>query len=281
MKKIVIPLVIIFGILICTVRIHAQSAQVSPVSNLQGNNASVVNDNFQYVQNGINGLLSLLGQYFTGGILNTANGGTGINSSNYPTGTLLVTSNTGIWSGLQAGTTGDALISQGPGVVPSYTALSFPIPKNLISIWTDTTGATQVNSGTTTHFFVIDSNTDWAGKDITIIANIEYRSNTSFAGLLPSVINTSNTALSNMSFSGSATSINRLNFIMQSLTLPTNNYTVLNTSTTTGANPESYSIGIGTNNLGNLCLVAVNSHQNSGSTDTVFTQLAGTILRTP
>lgn len=98
MKKIILFSAIILGILFCTVRIHAQSAQVSPVANLSGSNASVINDNEQILQTGINGIVGLFSQYFSNGILNASAGGTGQNSSNWTIGDLIYMSNTGIWN---------------------------------------------------------------------------------------------------------------------------------------------------------------------------------------
>ena len=90
--------------LFCTVRLPAQTAggtsQVSPVANLSGSNSSVVNNNFQYLQNGVNAALYLIQQYFPGGILQGNMGGTGLNSTNVTSGDTLVASN-GIWVGIQ------------------------------------------------------------------------------------------------------------------------------------------------------------------------------------
>lgn len=98
MKKLLLPLFIILGLLFCTVRIHAQTAQVSPVSNLSGSNSSVINNNEQILQVGINGIIGLFGQYFSNGILNTSSGGTGQNSSTWTSGDTVYLSSTGIWS---------------------------------------------------------------------------------------------------------------------------------------------------------------------------------------
>lgn len=95
MKKLILPIILIF--LFCTVRIHAQNTQVSPVAGLNQQNTSVVNNNFQIAQTGINGIFNLFSQYFTGGILNTASGGTGQNSSNWTAGDLIYMSGTGKW----------------------------------------------------------------------------------------------------------------------------------------------------------------------------------------
>lgn len=279
MIKIIIPIIFIF--LFMTVRLPAQNAQVSPVAALNQQTTSVVNNNFQTIQTGINGVFGLFASYFTNGFLNTANGGTGVNSGNWSTGSLVAISPTGKWTSIAAGTTGDTLVSQGPGIVPAYTTLVVPTPKTLISTWSDTTGATQANSGTTTHFFVIDSGTDWAGKNITIIASTEYRGDASFASSVPNIINTSATALSAMSFTAASAS-GAVNFIIWTLTLPTNSFTLLKSNTFGGGEGNrTHGIGIGTDASGHLCLVASNNHVANGATDTVFTQMAGTILRTP
>lgn len=92
MKKILLSIGCVAIILLCTVRIHAQTAQVSPVSNLQGNNAQVVNDNMQYLQNGVNSLVNLYSQlnsYFNNGVLSVANGGTGTSTPATAHGILL------------------------------------------------------------------------------------------------------------------------------------------------------------------------------------------------
>lgn len=118
MKKLIIPVILIF--LFCTVRIHAQNAQINPVAGLNQQNTSVVNNNFQYVQTGINGIFGLLSQYFTGGILNTINGGTGQNSINWTAGDLVYMSATGVWNHASASTFG-----------PVYTSGSYLVGQNL------------------------------------------------------------------------------------------------------------------------------------------------------
>lgn len=90
-------ILIVITVLFCTVRIHAQNAQVSPVSNLSGSNSSVINNNEQILQTGINGILGLFSQYFSGGILNTSAGGTGKNSSNWPINDIVYMSALGTW----------------------------------------------------------------------------------------------------------------------------------------------------------------------------------------
>ena len=91
---------VVLGILFCTVRLPAQTAggtsQVSPVANLSGSNSSVVNNNFQYLQNGLNGALYLIQSYFPGGILQTNMGGTGNNFSTTTSGDTLVFVNQGV-----------------------------------------------------------------------------------------------------------------------------------------------------------------------------------------
>lgn len=94
MKKLILPSIVILGILFCTVKVPAQ---VSPVSNLDQKNTSVVNTNMSYLQGGINSLSGLLSQYFTGGILKTSAGGTGVNSSAWASGDTVVMTGLGIW----------------------------------------------------------------------------------------------------------------------------------------------------------------------------------------
>ena len=75
--------IIIF--LFCTVRIPAQTAQISPLDNVSDpKNVSVLNNNMQLLQNSLNSSLGQLSSfqttingYFSNGILSVAHGGTG------------------------------------------------------------------------------------------------------------------------------------------------------------------------------------------------------------
>lgn len=96
MKKLLILGISIF--LFMTVRLPAQNAQVTSVPNLNEQNTSVVNNNFQTIQTGINGVFGLFSQYFTGGILNTTAGGTGKDSHAWASGDVVYMSNAGVWS---------------------------------------------------------------------------------------------------------------------------------------------------------------------------------------
>jgi len=82
------------------------TSQVSTVASLDSNNTSVVNNNMNILQQGINSLTSQLttlsatiNGYFTGGILNVANGGTGSSTGVYwvPNNIQVFTS-TGTWT---------------------------------------------------------------------------------------------------------------------------------------------------------------------------------------
>ncbi len=115
--------VLVLGFLFCTVRLNAQTAQVSPVSNLQGNNASIVNNNEQILQAGVNGLLYFLGQYFSNGILNTANGGTGQNSSAWASGDTVIMANKGTWGYVAPGTSGQFFETQGVNQPPIWATI--------------------------------------------------------------------------------------------------------------------------------------------------------------
>ena len=82
--KFIIPILILF--LFLTARIPAQ---VSPVANLNQQNSPVVNNNFNYLQNSINGVQYLIQSYFPGGLVQTSNGGTGANLSTATAGYLI------------------------------------------------------------------------------------------------------------------------------------------------------------------------------------------------
>lgn len=110
MRKIIIPIILLF--LFMTVRLPAQNTQVSPVAGLNQQNTSVVNNNLQILQTGINGVFGLFSQYFTGGLLNTANGGTGANLSQAASGdTLLMVQNGVVGVGPSVGTHGNQLFT--------------------------------------------------------------------------------------------------------------------------------------------------------------------------
>lgn len=73
--------------------VYAGTTQISPVSN--GNQTVVMNDNFDSLQVGLNGLqgqytaLAPVGGYFTNGVLGTANGGTGSDGTGASASTYL------------------------------------------------------------------------------------------------------------------------------------------------------------------------------------------------
>ena len=123
MKRLLFPLFIIAVLLFCTVRLPAQTAQVSPVSNLQGSNSSVMNSNMQILQSGINGLLYQLSQYFPGGILQGNMGGTGLNSTTVVSGDTLVSSN-GIWIA-STGLHGYQIFTSSGTFTPPYNGVVF------------------------------------------------------------------------------------------------------------------------------------------------------------
>lgn len=102
-RKRIIFLIALFIAILLVPRAHTQSAQVSPVANLIDNqNVSVLNNNLQFLQGGMNSLFNSFSQYFTGGILNPANGGTGQDSSNWPPGDYAYMSSRGHWGHIPA-----------------------------------------------------------------------------------------------------------------------------------------------------------------------------------
>src|ERR1039457_2166752 len=150
MRKFLLPLVILL-FLFMTVRIPAQNAQVSPVAGLNQQNTSVVNNNLQILQTGINGVLNQLGTvqgYFTGGILGTANGGTGKNFSAVSANAIPYFSATGVMGNIGIGTTGYYLAAGSPPyytppiVAPTYFANQNIVTgsRNLTSIYHNTSG---------------------------------------------------------------------------------------------------------------------------------------------
>lgn len=146
------------------------------------------------------------------------------------------------------------------------------IPKTLIGTWSDTTGASVSNTGqATNNSTVIDSGTDWAGKIVTVIATLEARTDTSFTAVYPVIKNTSTTALSAMQFNSGT-----LGFVIYTLTLATNSFTVLFGN---GLSGTTQGVGIGTNSSGNLILGSAVS--SSAGANVSYTKLAGTILRAP
>lgn len=172
------------------------------------------------------------------------------------------------------GTNGQYLQTQGTSSNPQWA--TFPtIPRTIIGTYSDTVGAVKVNNTIVTNFIVIDSGTDWAGKNIMIIASVEYRGDTSFTATFPNIINTSATALSGMNFSSGEG-----NFVILALTLPTNNYTLITTHAV-GVSGSFVGIAIGTNGSGNLCLVSYNKDVSNTSNAVVYTLISGTILRNP
>lgn len=68
---------IITGFLLLAFMTVRLPAQTSPVSSLNSQNTSVMNDNINYLQNSFNGVMGLFQSYFTNGVLNIAHGGTG------------------------------------------------------------------------------------------------------------------------------------------------------------------------------------------------------------
>lgn len=236
---------------------------------------AILNNQLRQQQNAIN----TVGAYFnSNGYLSPANGGTGTNISAFPNGSLLIfdAGNVGIGT-INPGISGQYLQSQGAGVYPIFSSIpTYSVPKTLISTWSDNIGASCSNNTTNSNAVIIDSSTDWANKNITLIANIEWEGTDSFSSGFPNIINTSAIALSGMNFGTSSQYGNR--FIMLSLTLPTNSFTQLTSLTST---LKTAGIAIGTNNSGNLTLVSTCVSGAGGGSFNVFSQLSGTILRTP
>lgn len=75
-------------------------ADIEPVDTLDISTAPVVNENFRTLNSNVNAArlsAETLNAYFTGGILQTAYGGTGVNSSNWTSGDVVYMSSTGVW----------------------------------------------------------------------------------------------------------------------------------------------------------------------------------------
>lgn len=157
MKKYLFLLVIFFGFLFCTVRLPAQTTggtpQVSPVANLSGSNSSVVNNNFQQLQNGMNGILYSIEQYFPGGIVQTKNGGTGVNLSTSTTGDTLVMTSSGTVGVVANGTSGYYLQSQGYASPPIWSNI---VTSNVLFQWNG----------------VVDAQDDYVGTHLTAASNV-------------------------------------------------------------------------------------------------------------
>lgn len=109
MKKL---LLIILSLLIVGV-VYASNGQVTPVADLNSQNTSVVNNNFQGVQTGLNGIFGLFSAYFTNGFLNTNSGGTGVSSVNWSANSLVYMPSKGVWGNIGIGTTGQVLTVAG------------------------------------------------------------------------------------------------------------------------------------------------------------------------
>ncbi len=136
MRTLILSIIILF-ILFCTVPVPAQ---VSPVSNLDQKNTSIINNNMQVLQTGINALqtsinsIAITTGYFISGILGSANGGTGANLSACIQGSTPYYSTLGVLSCLSPGTNGQVYTTQGASANPHYTTLSSPIGYSLVSI---------------------------------------------------------------------------------------------------------------------------------------------------
>ena len=115
-------------------------------------------------------------------------------------------------------------------------------PLILIGVWSDRTGSYSSCGTSNTGSYpsdtvIIDSRTDWAGKQITFIGSGETEASASWASGLP--------------FSSAGTGV-------YTFTLPTNSYTVIQTSGPIFGNFNGTgSVGLGTNSLGNLTLYSI------------------------
>lgn len=274
-KKInIITVILIVLCLNAFAQTNNNTAEVLPNLDNNPTNTSAVNDQLRQLQsriNAIEGGIDINSE--TSGILDTDRGGTGQDFSVAAQYSIPYFSDTGVMGNIGIGTTGYLLTATAGG--PAYQPPP-PTPKILIGTWPDTSGAVYTNTGVEVdNYVVIDSSTDWAGKTVTLIISADVNSAASFNGTIPSVVSTSSTALTGMAF---RTSGPTTRFIIRSITLPTNGYTTLVNITGIGI---TNAVGIGTNSLGQLCVVSVaNQGSNSGGGNfTSYSQIAGTILK--
>lgn len=167
MKKIIFQIIILCTLM--TGILYAQNAQVSPVAGLNQQNTSVVNNNFQNVQAGVNGIFGLLSQYFTAGVLNTTAGGTGQNSSNWQTGDVIAMSSVGRWANIGVGTTSPSqfLETQGAGALPIWAT---PVSPKII-YFNQIDLETHVATSDQTVTRIIDASGDWASKSFMFVGD--------------------------------------------------------------------------------------------------------------
>lgn len=118
MKKLILLI-----LLLLSTSIYADNGQVSPVSNLDGSNTSVVNNNMGILQTGLNNLYTTyttISGYFNSGILRTTNGGSSANLSSCTQGSVPYFSSAGVQSCLPPSTNGLFLKTQGVGANPTF-----------------------------------------------------------------------------------------------------------------------------------------------------------------
>lgn len=125
MKKITLIITGFLLLAFMTVRLPAQTAQVSQVADLNQQSTSVVNNNLQILQSGLNGTLALFSQYFTNGYLNTNAGGTGTDSSNWTSGDIVYMSSTGTWGHKLLNNNIVVFTSSGTFTVPSGVSIVY------------------------------------------------------------------------------------------------------------------------------------------------------------
>lgn len=111
--------------------------QISPISDLTQENTSIVNNNSQILQSNINGLyatLNTIGGYFTNGVLNTSNGGTGL-TTGIPAPANLSFEYSGQVDGTGWEYTGTSLVPH--GATDNYRFLSASDGSgNYVQVWT-------------------------------------------------------------------------------------------------------------------------------------------------
>lgn len=206
---------------------------------------SILNDNFKSINDNANRTRNLLNDYFANGILQTANGGTGQDFSLTSQNSIPYFSATGTMGTVGIGTTGYYLTAGSP---PSWTAPI--IPPHSLAFISSTLSSGCIGIGCTDFSSpeIIDTGTDWNGKNIIILGDIEITDSTAPSGSTSfSIINTSAIALSGMNFANTAASTTR--FVMQSFVLSGSRNTIYQT---TGFPNGNGNINMYVNGSGNL-----------------------------
>lgn len=270
MKKLILPIIILF--LLLTVRLPAQ---VSPVSNLNQQNTSVMNNNLNFLQNGLYAISGILSQYFTNGILNPASGGTGSNLSQEASGdTLLITQN-GVVGVVTPGTAGYYYKSNGPNMAPSYSAISQSkvIFINRADIETSVAATSTVST-------TIDASGDWNGKQFIFVGETSGNGATQNAlgtGTCTGLTDTGATSFTG-SFGGANTTGSGVCNVLTSTSWGVFSGLTWGQYTATPNGSGNCSISI---SGGNLIETAVQVHDTSYTNQKTSCEITGMIVRVP